>query len=105
MDHDQTRRMIIQVILRGDNRSLPPKIAAIQSHSFTKFQMAGRPMRKNGKFIEKIQAIVEHIYSYYKDLKDLEKNGTILTANCDSFALPSKGAKSTGRSDLPLRNA
>jgi TIR domain len=105
--YDETRRMIIPVILRGDNDSLPLKLKGIQSHSFIKFQMAGRLMKKNSKFIEKIDDIVQHIYGYYRDLKNLEKNGIV--QNCDSFALPSKPTtehivKSTVRDDLPLRD-
>lgn len=87
--YDETRRMIIPIILRGDPNALPRQIKKITyTADFSKFQTTGRNMWRLKNYQPKVEGIVEYVYKHYEALRALETKGK--GQNCASFCLPSK---------------
>jgi len=97
------RSMIIPIVIKGDrDEDLPPKIKGIHYLDLSKFFLQGNASRRP-IFRKVIQEIAEDIYSSYRYLKEMERNGHG-RQDCDNFDFPSveEASISWGKKKGPL---
>jgi hypothetical protein len=80
--------MIIPVLLRGDKKKLPPKIASHRHFcDFSKFTTAVSSIRRNEEYVEKIEAMARYIAEIYEECRT---SGKDLCGSCDAFEMPTE---------------
>jgi hypothetical protein len=78
--------LIIPIILRGDFEELPAKIKdRIHYADFRSYTTASKEIKKDKRFVPKIQEIAKYINKQYERLKDS------VCDDCETFKIPEEG--------------